>query len=77
MIAQSAQDKKFKCPSTEEKINRRKDKIIYIHFKLCKTTDTLFMAIYMYVCAMSLQSCLTPCDPMDRSPPGSSVHGIL
>ena len=24
----------------------------------------------------SLQSCLTLCDPMDCSPPGSSVHGI-
>ena len=23
------------------------------------------------------QSCLTPSDPMDRSPPGSSVHGIF
>ena len=23
------------------------------------------------------QSCLTPCDPMDCSPPGSSVHGIF
>ena len=23
------------------------------------------------------QSCLTPCDPMDRSLPGSSVHGIF
>ena len=23
------------------------------------------------------QSCLTFCDPMDCSPPGSSVHGIL
>ena len=23
------------------------------------------------------QSCLTPCDPRDRSPPDSSVHGIL
>ena len=28
-------------------------------------------------CAKSLQSCLTPCDLMDGSPPGSSVHGIL
>ena len=27
--------------------------------------------------AKSLQSCLTFCDPMDWSPPGSSVHGIL
>ena len=25
----------------------------------------------------SLQSCLTPCEPKDCSPPGSSVHGIL
>ena len=24
-----------------------------------------------------LQSCLTPCNPMDCSPPGSSVPGIL
>lgn len=27
--------------------------------------------------AKSLQLCLTICDPMDCSPPGSSVHGIL
>ena len=26
--------------------------------------------------AESLQSCLTHCDPVDCSPPGSSVHGI-
>ena len=27
--------------------------------------------------AKSLQSCPTLCNPMDHSPPGSSVHGIL
>ena len=27
--------------------------------------------------AKSLQSCLTLCDPIDGSPPGPSVHGIL
>ena len=27
--------------------------------------------------AKSLQSCPTPCDPRDGSPPGSSVPGIL
>ena len=27
------------------------------------------------MCAMSLQSCPTPCDPIDYSPPGSSIHG--
>ena len=32
----------------------------------------------MCVCVFkSLQSCPTLCDPMDYSPPGSSVHGIL
>ena len=31
----------------------------------------------MRVCAQSLQSCLTLCNPMDCSPPDSSVHGIL
>ena len=29
------------------------------------------------VCAPYLQSCLTLCDPMNCSPPSSSVHGIL
>ena len=29
------------------------------------------------MCAQSLQSCLTVCDSMDCSPPGSSAHGIL
>ena len=33
--------------------------------------------IYLSVHTMSLQLCLTLCDPMDSSPPGSSVHGIL
>ena len=27
------------------------------------------------ICAKSLQSCLTLCNTMDHSPPGSSVHG--
>ena len=33
----------------------------------------------MHACmhAKSLQSCLTLCNPMDSSPPDSSVHGIL
>ena len=33
----------------------------------------------LYVCVRMLvpQSCLTLCDPMNYSPPGSSVHEIL
>ena len=33
--------------------------------------------VVMYMGAKLLQSCLTLCDHMDCSPPGSSVHGIL
>ena len=29
------------------------------------------------VCVLVTQSCLTLCDPIDCSPIGSSVHGIL
>ena len=29
------------------------------------------------MCAQSLQSCPTPCYPMDYNTPGSAVHGIL
>ena len=33
--------------------------------------------IYIYKKVLFAQSCLTLCDPMDCSPPGSSVHGVL
>ena len=33
--------------------------------------------VNMRVCVHLFQSCPTLCDPMDCSPPGSSVHGIL
>ena len=39
---------------------------IYIHTHTC-----------IYAAAKSLQSCPTLCDPIDGSPPGSSVPGIL
>ena len=36
-----------------------------------------YKPIFECVRAKSLQSCVTLCDPMDHSPPSSSVHGIL
>ena len=39
----------------------------------CKTKHILIMRVW--VCAKSLLSCLTLCNPMDCSLPGSSVHG--
>ena len=38
---------------------------------------TISCVIHPCVCAKSLQLCPTLCDPMDCSPTGSSVHGIL
>ena len=39
----------------------------------------LYNALFSSLCSWVLvaQSCLTLCDPMDCSPPGSSVHGIF
>ena len=32
---------------------------------------------YFVVVVLCAQLCPTPCDPVDCSPPGSSVHGVL
>ena len=48
--------------------------ILFIH------TSTLFPRFWIIVpvaAAKSLQSCLTLCDPIDDSPPGSLIPGIL
>ena len=47
---------------------------IRIH-KSCLWTERLNR--WNVCCAKSFQSCLTPCDLMGCSPPGSSAHGIL
>ena len=46
---------------------------------ICFVCMSLLQAFIMSVCvcAKSLQPCLTLSNPMDCSPPGSSVHGIL
>ena len=40
-------------------------------------TKPVFPHMYAAATAKSLQSCLTLCDPIDGSPPGSPVPGIL
>ena len=47
--------------------------LFIVPLPLCTSTPTM----YKYRCAKSLQSCLTLCNLLDCSPPGSSVHGIL
>ena len=43
--------------------------------KRYRTQDQLLKNCVSIHCTKSLQSCLTLCDPMNYSPPGSSVHG--
>jgi len=49
---------------------------------LCTKIDNHITSWYLYIdivpaAPKSLQSCLTLCDPIDRSPPGSADPGIL
>ena len=52
---------------------------MFFHKMLWKNLNKLFGQSnnVLYVCAKLLQSCLTLCDLMDCSLPGSSVRGIL
>ena len=47
--------------------------------RMVRHTSQMVRRTEMKICVMCLvdQSCLTLCNPMDCSPPGSSVHGIL
>ena len=45
--------------------------------RFCTTSPACHLGSPSINCAQSLKLCLTLCDPMDCSPPGSSVHGIL
>ena len=39
--------------------------------------NNIGIVLKMFVCVLVARSCLTLCDPVDPSPPGSSVHGLL
>ena len=67
-----------------------KGRTLQRHVKFLKTEIFAYFFSFLYpqhlnqclipnmcVCVLVAQSCLTLCDPMDCSPPGSSVHGIL
>ena len=57
------------------------DLFIYVYVTyayMLNIIQYIVLYIIMHTCVLSqLQSCLTLCDPMDHSPPISSVHGIL
>ena len=49
----------------------------YLCFLICCLGLSWASGWLVYACVLSHLSCLTLCNPMDCSPPGSSVHGIL
>ena len=51
----------------------------FVGFLISKSDGPIdvFGAAAAAAAAKSLQSCLTLCDPIDGSPPGSAVPGIL
>ena len=54
--------------------------VLFASHKLVFSDSVMFMCVCVCVCVVCVlvtHSCLTLCDPMDRGPPGSSVHGIL
>ena len=52
---------------------------VYFHnnFQIHSTVLLTIVTMLYTAAAKSLQSCPTPCDPIDSSPLGSSVPGIL
>ena len=61
----------------------RQDKVVIMNKSLepehCpgNTNSTMYLMYAAAAAAKSLQSCPTLCDPIDRSPPGSPVPGII
>ena len=62
----------FTCLALKKKKNLQRG---LVQWNLVFTT--LEPELYSATAAKSLQSCLTLCDPIDGSPPGSAVPGIL
>ena len=52
-------------------------KYVVLDFNTFSLNDLKQYAMAAAAAAKSLQSCLTLCDPVDSSPPGSPVPGIL
>ena len=50
---------------------------MFLKKKQWKQEGTCIESYLPAAAAKSLQSCLTLCDPIDGSPPGSSIPGIL
>ena len=73
---------KIPCPSClrdnySEQPCRRTGPVKTGAFHICASIYLIFSWVRASAAAKSLQSCLTLCDPIDGSPPGSPIPGIL
>ena len=67
--------KKKSCVRSQSKCQPQDQKLA-VFFFLCVCV-CVCVCVHVCVCVLVAQSCPTLCDPLDCSPPGSSVHGIL
>ena len=50
---------------------------VYVTLKVSLILKLFEPNTAVFECVLVAQSCPTPCDPMDCSPPGSFVHGVV
>ena len=48
-----------------------------LEIRMCLSLGSHYFTYHAAAAAQSLQLCLTLCNPIDGSPPGSSVPGVL
>ena len=64
----------------QERLCKNNHSLVKFIFKMLSNVLILFKDLfYLFITVHTklLPSCPTLCNPMDRSPPGSFVHGIL
>ena len=68
----------FSFAVTPLTITQRQRTLIYYHIshRNQEATGVISTPFKLVPCVLVFQSCLTLCDLMDCSPPGSSVHGL-
>ena len=67
------------CLAIPQSLSETNKSTFFIHLgdKGCREVQSSSSSWSAAAAAKSLQSCLTLCNPIDGSPPGSAVHGIL
>ena len=68
---------KTQCNQVSKRVFSKAEPLLSLLKSSCYCLSAIGLNSTHVCCVQSLQPCPTLCDPMDCSPPGSSVHGIL